>query len=113
MPLKRNHTYRRQAYKTGSTFSVGPTAARYLIIILLAAFSLMYIIQSAQGSDALVQLQNLESSQTNLNQEMTTLQVNATRLQSLQTLNQTAGKDGLVPIDGSVDSVTVPAPAQK
>ena len=107
----RTTTYRRQAYKSGSVFSVGPTTARYLILILLAVFSLLFLIESAQGSSGLLQLRNLENQKTDLNKELTTLQVNASRLQSLQTLNQSATTQGLVPVSGSADTITVPPTA--
>ena len=109
--LKKSNLTSRRAYKSGTSFGVGPTAARYLILVLLTVFSLMYLIQSAQGSDALIRLQSLTNNESNLNQEMTSLQVNATRLQSLQNLSQSASKEGLVPIDGSVDGITVSNPA--
>ena len=108
MPLRKN-TYRRQAYKTGSSFSVGPLAARYLILMLLAVFSLMFLIESAQGSNGIMQLRNLQNQQSDLSKQATTLQVNASREQSLQTLSQSASAQGLVPLDSSLNTITVPA----
>ncbi len=108
MPLKHQQKlHRRQVYKTGSTFSIGPTTARYLILILLAIFSLMFLIESAQGSESVIQLRNLQSQKEDLNKELTTLQVNASRLQSLQSLSTSSASQGLVPLDSSVETLTV------
>ncbi|HSX42003.1 MAG TPA: hypothetical protein VLE93_01490 [Candidatus Saccharimonadales bacterium] len=109
MPLRRNNQYNRRAYKTGSRFSVGPTTARYLILILLAIFSLLYLIQAAQGSSNTIELQNLQKQKTGLDQQLTTLQVNASRLQSVQNLNQSAATQGLVPVESNPTTITVPA----
>ena len=109
MPLRRNSQYNRRAYKTGKSFSVGPTTARYLILVLLAIFSLLYLIQAAQGSSNTIELQNLQKQKTGLDQQLTTLQVNSSRLQSVQTLNQSAATQGLVPIEQNPQTITVPA----
>jgi len=109
MQMRHNRVTRRQAYKTGSVFSIGPTTARYLILVLLAVFSLLFLIEAAQGSDGLIELNNLQDKKGDLNQTLTTLQVNASRLQSLDTLNQSAQAQGLVPIETSPDTLTVPS----
>lgn len=108
MQLRSNHLHRRQVYKTGSTFSVGPTAVRYLILLLLAIFSLLFLIEAAQGSDGALELRRLEEKKKDLNQELTTLQVNASRLQSVQSLTQSANTQGLVPVGSTLETVTVP-----
>lgn len=104
----RTTTYRRQAYKSGSVFSVGPTTARYLILILLAVFSLLFLIESAQGSNGLLQIRSLENQKSDLNKERATLQANASRWESLQTIGQSATTQGLVPVSGPADTITVP-----
>lgn len=109
MQLRKNQIQRRQAYKTGSSLGIGPTTARYLILTLLAVFSLMYLIQSAQGSDGLIELRKLTETHDTLSKELTTLKVNDSRIRSLQNLQQSANNQGLVPVQGSVESVTVPA----
>ncbi len=108
MQLRQNRTYRRQIVKPGRFFSVGPTTARYLILMLLAVFSLLFLIESAQGSDGLITLRNLEDQKSAAKQELTTLQVNAGRLQSLPTLSQTAKDQGFVPIESNPETITVP-----
>ena len=93
--------------------SIGPTTARYLILVLLAIFSLLYLIQAAQGANSTINLQGLQKQKTSQDQEMTTLQVNASRLQSVDSLNQVASQQGLVPIENNPQTITVPAPASK
>lgn len=109
MPLRRNNQYNRRAYKTGRTFGVGPTTARYLILVLLAIFSLLYLIQAAQGSSTTIEIHNLQKQKTGLDQQLTTLQVNSSRLQSVESLNQAAQSQGLVPIEDNPQTITVPA----
>jgi hypothetical protein len=109
MLVRRNRPQaRRTVYKTGTRFNVGPTAARYLVLLVLAGFSLFYLIQSAQGSDRLIEIRNLERSKGALEKELTSLEVNATRLQSLQSLNQAATTNGLVPVGSAVETLTLP-----
>lgn len=105
--LNRRTPARRTAYQTGSNFSIGPTTARYLILLMLAVFSLFYLIQSAQGADKGIEIRQLEQQKTELDKELTTLEVNASRWQSLQNLNQAASSQGLVPIGNSVETLQV------
>lgn len=111
MYLRKKNQYRRRVYKTGGIFNVGPTTTRYAILLLLAVFSLLYLIQSAQGADKTIELRNLADRKETLDQELTTLEVNASRWQSLQNLSQSSQSQGLVPIGGTPESITVsPAP---
>lgn len=108
MQLRTRQNYRRStAYKSGSVFSIGPTTVRYLILMLLAVFSVLFLIEAAQGSDGAIELRKLEDRKKDLNQELTTLQVNASRLQSVQALSQSASTRGLVPVDKSLETITV------
>lgn len=105
MQIRRQRNVRRQAYQSGSSFSVGPTTIRYIILLILAVFSLMYLIQSAQGADKIVELRGLEKQKTQLNKDFSTLQVNASRLQSLQNLQDSANKEGLTPLPNTVPTI--------
>lgn len=112
MQLRSRQTYRRStAYKSGSVFSIGPTTVRYLILMLLAVFSVLFLIEAAQGSDGVLELRRLEDKKKDLNQELTTLQVNASRLQSVQALTNSAAAQGLVPVEKSLETITVGSPA--
>ena len=107
MHLQQNKVYRRQVYKTGSIFSVGPTTARYLILLLLGVFSLLFLVQATQGAQTSVDIRTQDKLQGDQNKEMTTLEVQSGRLQSLQNLSQFAVSQGLVPV-GTPESITLP-----
>ncbi|MEK7170783.1 MAG: hypothetical protein AAB774_00550 [Patescibacteria group bacterium] len=109
MHLQRNRIYRKQVYKTGSIFSVGPTTARYLVLLLLGVFSLLFLVQSTQGAQTSVELNKQETLNQDQQQELTTLEVQSSRLKSLQNLNQAALTQGLVPIGNPEPIVTVTA----
>ena len=109
-PLRRagrTAVYRRQVYKTGSIFSVGPTTARYLVLLLLGVFSLLFLVQATQGAQTSVDIRNQDKLQSDQSKEMTTLEVQSSRLQSLQNLNQFAQSQGLVPV-GVPESISLP-----
>ena len=99
--------YRRRYYKTGRAFSVGPLAARYLTLILLAIFSLMFLVQSTQAANYTFGKHQLEVEQKGLKQELTTLEANASRWQSIKTLTDSATAGGLVPVGADIGSLTV------
>jgi len=90
---------RRQAYKTGGVFRIGPTTARYVVLSLLAVFSLFYLIQTAQGADSAIQLREIKTDKDGLDKELSTLKINASRIRSLQNLEESATQQGLVPIE--------------
>lgn len=108
MQLQKNRVYRRQVYKTGSIFSVGPTTARYLVLLLLGVFSLLFLVQATQGAQTSMDIRVQDKLQGDQSKEMTTLEVQSSRLQSLQNLNQFAQSQGLVPV-GTPESITIPA----
>jgi hypothetical protein len=109
--MQHSRIRRRQVYKSGGVFSIGPNAFRYFVLVLIAVFSLFYLIQSAQGSDYLIEIRRLEDTKDSLTKEMTTLKVNDSRIRSLQNLQQSASSQGLVPISGITESITVkPSP---
>lgn len=101
---------RRQVYKSGTVFSVGPVAVRYIILSALSIFSLFFLIQSAQGQDKLIEIRKLEETKGALEKELITLKVNDSRIRSLQNLQQSADKQGLVPVDGTTETIEIPSP---
>ncbi|MEX0594632.1 MAG: hypothetical protein WD157_00845 [Patescibacteria group bacterium] len=92
MQLRQSQIQRRQAYKSGSVFRIGPTTARYAVLALLAVFSLFYLIQSAQGADSAIELRKLKNQKDTLDQELSTLKINDSRIRSLQNLESSAQK---------------------
>ena len=103
MHLRQNRVQRRRAYKSGSVFKVGPTTARYAILAMLAVFSLLYLIQSAQGADSTIELRKLKTQKDTLDKELSTLKINDSRIRSLQNLEQSANEQGLVSISGEAE----------
>jgi len=80
-------------------------------MILVAVFSLLYFFQSAQAGDKTIELRQLEQQQQSLDKELNTLQINASRLQSIKALNEAAASQGLVPVtaaDGSIEVAPSP-----
>jgi hypothetical protein len=99
---------RRRVYKSGTVFSIGPTATRYLVLVVLAVLSLLYLVQSAQGSDAALKLRDTQEQLTESDRVFDTLVIQERRTRSLQNLTDSASKQGLVPLDGAPETLTVP-----
>ncbi len=95
--------------KTKSTFGVGPLTMRYLIVMLLAVLSLLYLVQTAQGSDKTNQIRNGQDKSDQLDQQLGTLEVNASRLKSLNIVGSSADKLGLKPADKAPETITIPS----
>ena len=108
MHLRQAGVRRRQAYKSGSVFKVGPTTARYAVLALLAVFSLFYLIQSAQGADSAIELRKVKTEKDTLDKELSTLKINDSRIRSLQNLEASALKQGLIPVPSDIEVITLP-----
>jgi len=98
---------RRSVYKSGTVFSIGPTATRYLILMTLAVLSLLYLVQSAQGADRGIELRDTQKSITEAERVFDTLVIQERRTRSLQTLTESATKQGLVPSTGTPEVLNV------
>jgi hypothetical protein len=107
MYLRQQRLQRRQAYKTGRIFKIGPTTARYVVLSLLAVFSLFYLIQSAQGADSAIELRQIKTEKDSLDKELSTLKINDSRIRSLQNLEKSANQQGLVPTDSKTEVITL------
>jgi hypothetical protein len=107
MQLRQQRLQRRQAYKTGRVFKIGPTTARYVVLSLLAVFSLFYLIQSAQGADSAIELRQIKTEKDSLDKELSTLKINDSRIRSLQNLENSATEQGLVPVGSNIEVVTL------
>lgn len=75
---------------------------------MLAVFCLLYLVQTAQGSDMSMQMRNLADEKKELQEESSTLTVNASRLQSLQKLSESAAGQGMV-ANTQTETVTLPS----
>jgi len=107
MQLRSQRLQRRQAYKTGRIFKIGPTTARYVVLSLLAVFSLFYLMQSAQGADSAIELRQIKTDKDSLDKELSTLKINDSRIRSLQNLEKSADQQGLVPTGSDTEVITL------
>jgi len=98
---------RRKVYKSGTIFSIGPNATRYIILMVLAVLSLLYLVQSAQGSDTAIQLRDRQKQVTEADRVFDTLVIQERRTRSLQSLTESANKQGLVPIPATPETLNV------
>lgn len=107
--IQKSGIQRRRVYKSGAVFSVGPTATRYLVLLVLAVLSLLYLVQSAQGSDAALKLRDTQEKLTESDRVFDTLVIQERRTRSLQNLSESATKQGLVPLGAAPETLEVPA----
>ena len=107
MRFRQSTVQRRQAYKSGSVFKIGPTTVRYAVLALLAVFSLFYLIQLAQGADSAIELRKIKTVKDTLDKELSTLKINDSRIRSLQNLEASANEQGLVPVLSDIEIITL------
>lgn len=100
--------YRRQILRTSRSVRIGPAVTKVLTLVLLAVFTIFYLLQSAYSSNSIIQLRELEQERSDLNKEISTLEINVNRLQSLQKLSDSAKELGLVPAEGPATIITLP-----
>lgn len=72
-----------QKNKLASRFALGPISLQFVTIILLALFSLMYLLQNNQMTTRGYKLAQLKNEQVEVLQESEKYQVEAARLHSL------------------------------
>jgi hypothetical protein len=77
----------------GSRFGVA--SIRFIGFMILAIFGLLYIAQTSQGATKRVEVHQLRNQADVLSQEQEQLQLEALRLQSLDTIDQAAASLGL------------------
>ncbi|MCX6808637.1 MAG: hypothetical protein NTW50_03140 [Candidatus Berkelbacteria bacterium] len=76
-------------------FSVGPTAIRFVTIIIIAVLAVVYLSQSTAGASRSVKLNDLQSKQDSLSLEKERLEAEQTRLKSLQSVDQGVANQGM------------------
>jgi len=79
------------------SFSLGPTATKFITIILVAVAALFYLVQQTQSATKNYQVQDKKDAKQQLLQDSERLKVEATRLQSLGNITQDTEKLNLVP----------------
>lgn len=63
--------------------TLGPTALKFIAIVIFAALGLIYLTQSTRGANLSVELRTLDSQQQELNQKIDRLNAEGARLKAL------------------------------
>lgn len=71
---------------------IGPTSLKFITVVLLAALALFYLAQSSQSATRAYRINDLRSRAESLRSDNEQLKLDAVRLQSLQTIQDAAGK---------------------
>lgn len=101
-------SHKRTAYKTArGSLKLGPVMAKSFMLFAIAAFTMLFLVQTSEGSNTYSSIRSLERQKEELQKEYSSLEVNATRLKSLQTLEESGEKLGLVPVESTSGSIEV------
>lgn len=84
-------------HSIGKVISLGPSAAKIIGVILLAMVALFYLAQTTQGATRNYTVQDLETKKQEIQAAKDDLQLEAVRLNSLQTIKTKAEEMGLEP----------------
>lgn len=91
----------------GRRISIGPKAIRFVAVMIFAALGILYLTQSTQGADRSYKIRDLTAQKTGLSEQRDRLQIEASRLESLNQIDQTlnspeaqADANGLQPTTG-------------
>ncbi len=77
------------------TVHVGPLSLRFMTIIMLAIVALFYLAQSTQSATKNYSVQELQQNKENLTKEKDRLEVEITRLKSIQGIQGNVDRLGL------------------
>lgn len=86
-------------------FVVGPNAIRFITLAILAILGVVYLSQSTAGASRSVRIRDLETNKSNLELQKEQLEMEQTRLQSLNQIDSGIAKQ---PMD-SVTTVAHPS----
>jgi len=78
----------RQKKTIGREIVIGPTAIKFITVIIFAILALVYLNQSTAGANRSVKIRNLEERKGDLMLEKERLEVEQTRLRSLGQIDQ-------------------------
>jgi hypothetical protein len=102
IPVNYAHAGNRQKQKSSrSMFRLGVASLRLVGFAILAVLALLYIAQSSQGATKRIEVQSLRSTADELVHEQDQLQLEALRLQSLDTISQSVTDLQLEPATNS------------
>ncbi len=77
---------------------IGPISLKFITIALLAVAALFYLTQSAQSSTFKYQIMELEDQKSNVQADISQLEVESARLKSLNEIKNSSQVMGLVPV---------------
>jgi cell division protein FtsL len=84
-------------HSIGRVMSLGPSTAKIIGVVLLAMVALFYLAQTTQGATRSYTVQDLETKKQEIQAAKDDLQLEAVRLNSLQTIKTKAEEMGLEP----------------
>ncbi len=77
---------------------IGPISLKFITIALLAVAALFYLTQSAQSSTFKYQIMELEDQKSNVQADISQLEVESARLKSLNEIKNSSQVMGLEPV---------------
>ncbi len=94
---------------------IGPKAARFIAVIIFGALGLLYLTQSTQGADRSYTLRDLSSQKSQLSEQRDRLQVEQSRLESLNEINKsiTPAATGATQLQPSTQVNYIPSDSAK
>lgn len=96
------------AYRSGANqFKIGPAVTRFVLMLILTSFTVLFFVQKTQGSSNVAEIRSLEKQRLELQKEYSSLEVNASRLKSLQRIEEGSTAQGLVPVETNLETITV------
>ncbi len=94
-PSDKLNTYLQK--RTHTPLKIGSVSLTFITIILILLLSLLYLAFANQMSTQSYELANLEEKKANLSEEIERLEVEASRLQSIQEIEDTSKANKMVP----------------
>jgi len=77
---------------------IGPTTIKFITLTLFGILALVYLTQSTAGANRSIKVQQIDDQKTQLELRKESLEVESTRLQSLQQIDQNIEKPSMEPI---------------
>lgn len=78
-------------------FFIGPKASRFIAVIIFGALGMLYLTQSTQGADRSYKYRELTGQQSALEDQRDRLQIEASRLQSLNEIDKSVNPQPVAP----------------
>ena len=88
---------RKARYANYQIFKIGPMALRVVAVVALTMLALFYLAQSQKGTARGYQIKDLEAQKANITEQNEELNIQASKLRSIQNIQKDLGKLELVP----------------